>query len=188
MSDWTRVKWTEARQIAEALELEPEEWPDARVTPQQGLALFLKQREAQDAIQYLGQALPRFEAVAWAAHEVGRQPGDLAPLQRQAMDRVLRWLGEPTEDFRLAVRAAGDKAKNGSPEQILAQAVFFSGGSMSEPDLPAVLPPLRLCGRFAAAAVILSCLQAADPAAAMQQAIASGNQVAAGGIEAVSAA
>ena len=104
------------------------------------------------------------------------------------MDRVLRWLGEPTEDFRLAVRAAGDKAKNGSPEQILAQAVFFSGGSMSEPDLPAVLPPLRLCGRFAAAAVILSCLQAADPAAAMKQAIASGNQVAAGGIEAVSAA
>lgn len=188
MSEWTRVKWTEARQIAEALELDPEEWPAPEVSPQDGLALFQQGRETPDVLQYLGQALPRFEAVAWAAHVLERHADGLAPLQRQALDRVQRWLGEPTDAFRRAAYEAAGRARANSAEQMLAEAVYFSGGSVSEPDLPAVLPPQSVCGRFAAGAVTVACQRAADPAAAMQAAIAAGDRVARGGIEALSKA
>lgn len=190
MSEWTRVKWTEARQIAEALGDDADGWPAPEVTPQQQFQALRKDGSADDALYYLGQALPRFEAVAWAAREIERQAKakPSAPLQRQALDRVLRWVDEPTDDYRRAALEAAERARSDSPEHLLGQAVFMSGGSIAPPDLPAVIPPHHVCGNLAATAVLVACHRDADPAAAKQRALDAGDRVACDGLQALSPA
>ena len=78
---WTRVKWTEAGQVTAILG-----WKAAAGDPSPGQpprayfdALRAAGRDA-DAVEFLSQALPRWEAVAWAARSVRdlSSPGDEA--------------------------------------------------------------------------------------------------------------
>jgi hypothetical protein len=68
---------------------------------------------------------------------------------------VLRWVLDPTEEHRRAAERAGADAAD-LPAGYLAQAVFFSGGSLIAPNLPVVEPPPFLANRVIAGAILMA--------------------------------
>lgn len=185
--EWNQVRWTEAHQIASLMGVEEEALPEPGVSPERHFAALRAVGDRYAAIGFIGHALPRFEALAWAARvlETEATTRALRPADRQALDHALRWLGEPGEDARRAAMAAADAAGERSPERMLATGVFFSGGSISAPDLPAIAPQPELAGRFAAIAVTLAAARADGRDALLDRALDLGGRVAADGMEAL---
>lgn len=170
-----------------AMELGDGAPPPAGVSPRD---YFVERRRAGDlefASAFLAHALGRFEAVAWAARFLDERADGLPPLDRQALDHALRWLGEPTEAHRVAAGDAADAAGARSAERLLAAAAFMSGGSIAPPDLPPVHPAPELCGRLAGAAVAIAAHRDTDRAAAFGRALDLGEAVASGGVDALAA-
>lgn len=185
MAGWDQVKWTQARQVAELMGLDSSVFESAETDPETG---YRKLREGGDmpvAVRYLGHALPRFEAVAWAAHLLEDWSRATPPgvAERQALDCAIRWIEEPSEEYRRAAQEAARRADDNSAERLVADAVFMSGGSISQPDLPPVQPPQQACGSFAASAVIVAAYRSADPKAALAAACEAGEKVAAQGVQ-----
>lgn len=183
MSDWNLIRMTQARQVAELMEFDPTDLPDedAGVEP---YYRALRQRSPADALDFIGHALPRLEAVAWAAHVLDQESRRRALSQRDrlALDSALRWTGDPDDANRRRARDAADGAGPRSPERLLGYAVFFSGGSLSEPDLPPVLPPASVCGRLAANAVKIAAYRSEVPEAVFARALDLAEQVAEKGV------
>lgn len=187
MEDWTKVKWTEARQVAELMGVDEDSRPAEGIKPN---AYYAERRTAGDleqAVAFIGHALPRHEGVAWAAQVLDERAREekLKPRDRQALDVAMRWVGEPNDDHRRAAYEAAGTASENSAESLLALAVYFSGGSIAPPDLQPVLPPPEISGRLGSAAVIVAAHRSADSKAAMARALDLGEQVAAKGIEAL---
>lgn len=76
---------------------------------------------------------------AWHAERPNPPPAVMAVYQA-----VFRWLHEPTDERRRETETAQKAAPAGALGTSLAQAVFFSGGSVLPPNLPEVLPPRTL--------------------------------------------
>jgi hypothetical protein len=184
---WNQVRWTEAHQIASLMGQADEDLPEPGVTPDQHFAGLGAQGDRLGAVSFLGHALPRFEALAWAARILEQETAtrELRRPDRQALDHALRWLGEPNDAARRAAHDAAEAASERSPERMLAMGVFFSGGSISDPDLPAVPPAPELAGRFAAVAVTLAAARAEDGNAVLDRALALGERIAAEGTSAL---
>jgi hypothetical protein len=187
VAGWTQVKWTQARQVADLMKLDPSFLDDSQADPEAGYRKLRELGEMGSAVRYLGYALPRFEAVAWAAHvlEGWTRQSTLSASECQALDCVQRWLEEPNEEYRRAAHKAGESVTSNSPQRLLTDAVFMSGGSISEPDLPPVQPAPHICGALAASAVLASAYSTADPKTALAAACDEGEKVAAAGAKAL---
>jgi hypothetical protein len=103
----------------------------------------------------MGVALPRYEAIVWAARAVR----ELAPVEPntpegEALKAVLLWLQDPSDSRRRTAFDVAQRAAEGSPQRLCALAVFFSGGSMAPETLQPVPPPKDVAGKFAAGAVL----------------------------------
>lgn len=155
---WSAVRWTEARQVFRLLE-----WPDRRaegldlgLPPQAFFDALRRNGRLVEAAQFLAAALPRWEAIAWAARTVRdeRTDGEREPSEAEALKRALLWLQDPSDARRRAAFEAARVAPSGSPEGQTALAVFFSGGSLAPPDRDAVPPEAHTTGRLAGGAVI----------------------------------
>lgn len=179
MGGWSQVKWTQAGQIADMIGA-PGEVGDLEASPEAGYRALRTRSDLNLAVRYLAQALPRFETAAWATNLLDKRSRSigLGPCERQALDHAMRWVEEPTDDYRRATFEAGGRAPANSPERILASAVFMSGGSISEAELPAVQPAQQVCGQLAAAAVIVAAYRSDDPTAALTAACDLGEKVA----------
>lgn len=182
MGNWSQVKWTEAGQVAELLGWKDDLGEDARAAPD---AFFAKLREAgrdQDAAYFLGQALPRYEAVVWAARVVR----DLAPAAARdsdALNATLNWVADPSEGLRRAAYEAATAADTGSPARMAALAVFFSGGSMAPEGQAAVPAPRATGGKLGAAAVLMATIQSEDKKKSLAWALDQGADIAANGLK-----
>lgn len=155
MGDWTTIRMAQARQVAELMGVKEDDLPDAEVPTRARYDALRKDGALEEATDFIGHALPRLEAVGWAARVVDDESRK-RPLHRRdrlALDHVLRWLGDPDDTKRRGVFDAAQAATEGGPEQLLGYAVFFSGGSMAPADLQPILPPPGTAGRFAAGAV-----------------------------------
>jgi hypothetical protein len=187
MGSWNHVTWTQASQVAELMDLDLSFLQDPEADPETAYRSLRDRGDVAVALRYLALALPRLEAVAWAARTlrdwVGKDPPRVA--ERQALDSVLRWLEEPSDEYRRAAHEAGRRAPRNSAGQVLSDAVFMSGGSISEPDLPPVQPPLHACGSFAAAALLAGAYETSNPAEALVAACDAGDKVAALGLKAL---
>src|SRR5690606_23500096 len=104
---------------------------------------------------------------------------------RQALDHCLRWVGEPTDDRRRTCQQAAEAAGGSSAEALLGYAVFFSGGSISLPELDPVQPHPALAGRMATSAVIVAAHRSGNAATVFAGALGTGEQVAARGLGAL---
>ena len=190
MSDWGRVKWSEARQVCAILD-----WPEEQAAaPLDGApsafyaALRAAGREA-DAANFLGQALPRLEAVAWAARSVRDLQGAARKgPEAAALKAALLWIQDPTESRRRAAYDAAAAADAASAEALAALAVFYSGGSVAPPDCPPLPAPRDAAGRFAAGAVLVAAARAPDMAAALGKCLDAGEALASEGLAAGAAA
>lgn len=187
MAGWDQVKWTQARQVADLMKLDISTLRNPDADPESGYRELRERDETSVAIRYIGHALPRFEAVAWAAHLLRgwSDSANLGVAERQALDSTMRWLEEPTDEYRRAALQAAEAADGNSAEQLLGYAVFMSGGSISEPDLPAVQPPPEVCGRLAVSAILVSAYRTANPPDALAAACEAGEKVASLGAKAL---
>lgn len=188
---WNQIRWTEARQIASLMGVDEAAMPDEGTTPEAHYRALRDGGDRTGAILFLGAALPRLEAIAWAARILEQEASDraLKAAQRQALDHVLRWLGDPSDQSRRATRDAADAAGDRSAEGLLALGVFFSGGSISEPDLPPVPPGPGVAGRLAAGAIIQAAARAPERRnAVIDRALDLGERIAGDGTRALEAA
>lgn len=181
---WSKVKWTEAAQVAVLLDDEADLGEDGRTKPK---VYFEKLREGgqlNEATFFLGQALPRFETVAWAARtvrdlrETPLKPGPDA----DALKATLLWVQDPSDTRRRAAFDAANRIKGASAERLVALAAFFSGGSITPADVAPVPAPKEAAGRFSAGAVLLAAVATADKNAALNKALDAGSVMADQGV------
>lgn len=182
MKRWKQVRWTEAGQITAILG-----WPASEHDAAPPEALFDRLRQDgrdDDAAMFLGQALPRYEVVAWAAQAVrDLAPPDLAPRDAEAMNATLRWLRDPSDNRRRAAFDAAAEASDTSPQRMCALAVFFSGGSLAPADLDPLLAPKDSVGKFAAGAVLTAATRSGRRQEGLRAALALGDALAVGSEE-----
>ncbi len=178
---WTRVKWTEAGQITAILgwKAAPEDPPAANPPRAYFDALRASGRDA-DAVEFLSQALPRWEAVAWAARMVRDLGAPADEADARALKAALLWVQDPTEDRRRAAQTAAEDAEPDSPARLAALAAFYSGGSMSPPEAEILPAPRDAAGRFAAGAILTAAARTADMDAALAASLGAGSAIAAG--------
>lgn len=184
---WSVVKLTEAHQVEALIGDDPDFRSDPDVAVRAGYDRLRATGRTSAALEYLGHALPRLEAVSWAARIVAdaaaaREP---APRARQALDKALRWLDDPTEAHRRAAGLAADAAGKLGAEQCLARAVFYSGGSVAPAGAGLLHPPPHACARFAVSAIEQVAYDSDDTAAFLLTALDLGEAVAERGIEAL---
>jgi hypothetical protein len=180
MGGWDRVPWTQARQIAQLIDPAREDLPPQSITPEAYFASLVGDKRHEEAVTFLGHAVPRFEAVQWATQAVVRiDPAPSAP-RLQARTAIAAWIGDPDDATRRSAWSAGQAAPDSSPERLLGHAIFLSGGSIAPPDLPAVNPDPELAGRLAAAAVIMAAHRTPDAVRHLEQALADGEAIAQG--------
>lgn len=94
----------------------------------------------QDAIRFLGCALPPRIAVGWAIESGCPDLNCDKPLA----EAIQRWIESGKETNRQAVQHALVHVDAAKPHQWLAQAVLYSGGSLGSADQPVVTPPPHL--------------------------------------------
>ncbi len=184
---WTAVRLTEARQVAALMGLDRDDQPAPDVSVRRHFDVLRNGGQRFAALDYLGHALPRLEAIAWAARIVadaaaGEPP---PPRARQALDVALRWLEEPSELHR---RAAGDAAEaipRPVAERLLASAVFYSGGSIAAAGAAPVMPPEHIAARYAVGAIRAVVHRDHDPAEALTRALTLGERIAEQGLAAL---
>lgn len=187
MTDWSQVKWAEAKQVIDLMDSKESATPEAGIAPQEHCRRLVEQGELEQAVMFIGHALPRFDSAAWAAQRLEESAGHrgVEGADRQALDRALRWVGDPTDEHRRAAYEAAEEAGDDSPERLLGLAIFLSGGSLAPEDLPPVLPEPKLCGRLAASAVVTACLRLDKPEQRLRGAIEAGEKVASKGVQAL---
>ena len=132
-ASWSRSTWTDAGQLANLIDPDADSSEAVGQTPPAWFARLVGRGDLTEACEFLAHALPRYECVVWAAQ---------ALLETGAVDRadpavvaILRWIDNPDDATRRAAGAAADAVRNASAPKLLANAVFFSGGSIAPPDL-----------------------------------------------------
>ncbi|RZM35847.1 MAG: hypothetical protein EOP67_09600 [Sphingomonas sp.] len=184
---WGAVRLTEARQVAALMGIDVDDRPSADVPVRTHYDALRAGNRRSAALQYLGHALPRLEAIAWAARIVADTAAACPPPRRarHALDVALRWLEEPTEVHRRAAGAAAEAISQPVAERLLASAVFFSGGSIVAANASPVVPPDHVAARYAVGAIDDATRRATDPGAALETALILGERIAERGMAAL---
>lgn len=127
------------------------------LSPAAFLQRLIDERQFLDAVRFLAYALPKREAIWWAARCARLAAGTaLPPEQQAALEVTDRWCAQPSEELRRAAMAASEKAQLKTPAGCAALAVFFSGGSLAPPNAPVVPPADDLTARTVTGAVLMA--------------------------------
>jgi hypothetical protein len=161
---WDAVQWSLASQIADLFKLS--ETGGALLTdtasPESFFAELRKAGALDDALAFMGLALPRRMAIAWGREcvlKTGREVR-LRPADTVALSAVAAWLEDPSDERRWVAYEAANNAELESPEALLALAVFLSGGSISPPGTPQPVPAApELTGKLVGGAVTLAAVR-----------------------------
>lgn len=114
-----------------------------------------------DAVRFLPHALPSRRAIWWGclcAWDLMAAVGG-AESERAALDAALAWVLQPSEELRRAAETPARTATLQSPAGCLAQAAFWSGGSMVGPHLPMVPSSSHATPRLVGGAVLRSAIR-----------------------------
>ncbi|SFJ95224.1 hypothetical protein [Caulobacter sp. UNC279MFTsu5.1] len=178
MRRWKQVKWAETGQITEILG-----WPKTGHDADPPEAFFdrlIEEGRDDDAAMFLGQALPRFEVVAWAARTVQDLSLPSSAHDAEALKATLLWLQDPSDGRRRAAFQIAEQSHGASPQKMCALAAFFSGGSVASADVEPVLPPKDTAGAFAAGAVLTAATDSGRREEGLRTALALGDALASG--------
>lgn len=173
---WPSTVWTQARQVTALLD-----WPALPGDDAAPAAFFVALRAAGrevEAAQFLGLALPRYEAVAWSARAltgyVERESPDGAALRA-----VHDWLRAPSDALRRMAARVAEPIREATPAKLCATAVLLSGGSLTPVDAPPVPAPRHATGMLAAAAILAAVFASENPASHLAYALDLGAAIAA---------
>jgi hypothetical protein len=108
-----------------------------------------------DAIPYTARLLPKKAAVWWGCLCVWNvaRPAPSAKIEA-ALQSVVKWLRDPSEENRRACDAAAKTVGNNQAAGMLATAAFLSEGSMSLPGQPVVKPEPHFTAKLVGQAVL----------------------------------
>lgn len=184
MTIWARVPWTEAGQIVALLGSKTDDAePGAAEDPKTYFDKLVGSDALVDAATFIGVALPRLEAVQWAARVLSPATAlESKPYRKRLSDGIRRWLDNPDETRRRELWSIVAERDTPSPEWLLASAIFFSGGSIAPEDVAHVQPPPEVCGKLAASAVIAAAHETDEPASALRKAVLAGDLIASKGL------
>jgi len=185
MTDWTRVKWTEAGQVIDLLDWASPSEEVGRTRPQAYFQDLRKASRLEDAVFFLGMALPRHETVTWAARSV-RDISEGRERPRPDIDALraaLLWVQDPSEPRRRAAFEAAKLANHACAERLAAMAVFLSGGSLAPDNVQPVPAPTDVAGRIGAGAILVAASKRPDRVAAINHALDEGDAIARWGVD-----
>ena len=161
------------QEISEPIDFDSEEAPkllQEKQSPQEYLEALTQQELLSDALRFLAYALPKREAVWWAALCVRRGSGEsLTDEDASALEATEQWVKEPTEDNRRAAMKAAEAGEFGTAACWPAVGAFWSGGSMGPPDTPVVPPGDDLTGKAVSGAVMVGAVLIEPEKAAEKQ-------------------
>jgi hypothetical protein len=179
MSEWANVRWTEAAQIMRLLGYLVDDDDPEPVLPDAHFGELVARESYSDAVTFLAVALPRFDAVTWAARILEAHPSQpKLSADRAALAAVLDWLDDPSDLKRRTANTLAEKAALNSPEQLLALATFMSGGSIAPEDINPILPPPEVCGKLVSAAILAYAFDSPDPQLVLIEALEAGSLLA----------
>jgi hypothetical protein len=179
MDDWAMVQWSQARQITDILGWKGQAAPRFGTTPAACFADLKASDRGDDAIAFMGLALPRYEAIVWAADVLARFGNPERDLdEMRAFEIARQWIGSPSDSLRRRCFELADALAEVGPEKLLLLAIFLSGGSIAPEDLQPVHPREELTGRLAGAVVLLTVSASPDRALATGEALAMGDKMA----------
>jgi hypothetical protein len=147
--------------VCSRFEVEEGSPPPDGSAPREYFERLCREEQYDLAIEFLAHALPARAAAWWGClclWNVAR-PAPPPPVDA-ALAAALGWVLDPTEEQRRAAESAAADADD-LPAGHLAQAVFFSGGSLIAPNLPVVEPPPFHAQRAVAGAILLAAGQTA---------------------------
>jgi hypothetical protein len=138
-----------------------------QLSPDAYLDLLIEKEQWVDAIRLLAFALPKREAVWWAAGCVrAHLPADAPPKVLEALKSAEAWVYKPTEENRWAAKEAGEKVGYDKPACWATMGAFWSGGSLVPAHLPSVTPSPAFAPGAVAGAILM--VGAQDPAKVME--------------------
>lgn len=172
--DWTLSTWADAGQLAASVNRAGVPAAARGMAPARWCETLRQQGESAQAATFMAHAMPRYECVMWAVRALIDLGVDRAD---PALVAALRWIDNPSDALRRAAAAAGEVADDDSPQALLCQAIFLSGGSISGEDLPPIQPPPDVCAKLASAAVLVRAYALDDPQAALARALATGDSI-----------
>ncbi|WP_206244453.1 DUF6931 family protein [Novosphingobium terrae] len=177
MSEWRSIHLTQARQVA-ALMGVTKDLPAPEVSVRARYEA-LKAEDPAQALTFLAHALPRFEAILWAAGMLAQAHGPAPSRKQQTVRAAIRhWVDRQDDAARRAVYDSAQPLARDLPERSLAGAIFYSGGSIAPLDTPPVLPVPGLANRLAALAVIEAAYLSGDATGFIEDALEQAEAVA----------
>jgi len=123
------------------------EWLLVCSSPSRFLEHCLEQRLFADAVEFLAYWLPSREAVWWGVLGMWWRREEETEAFSSALDAVIRWLQEPTDPQRRALREFGRTFDKKEPIAMLCESVFWTGNLSLQPDFPNVDPPEGIANR-----------------------------------------
>ena len=110
-----------------------------------------------DAIRFLAQAMPIRESIWWGLLCVWRVFGP-TPEEKEvwAIQSVIQWVNDPNETRRRAASSAAHAVGNSTAPGCLANAVFWSGGSIAKVGMPTAHAPETSAAKAVGGAILLA--------------------------------
>lgn len=131
------------------------EFLDKELSPKDYLNTLLEKEYFADSIIFLAHALPKREAIWWAClcskavTNKKTKADDLASLTMAE-----KWVYEPDEKKRRMCGTLAEKGEYRSAQNWAAAAVFWSGGSITKEDEPAMEPAAYLYAHAVSGAIL----------------------------------
>ena len=183
--DFVRVPAAKAHEICAKVELEE---PARQLLRQEDSPkAYLERLRARelhaDAVRFLAAGLPKREAVWWSCVSLRQLAGGKLPSpDEEAVVTAEAWVYKPAQPACEAAGALAEEAGYGTPAALAAAAAHWAGDTLAPADQPKVQPAESLTPGAVANALILAASQApeGDPAAAFEQILERGAQIAQG--------
>jgi hypothetical protein len=132
----------------------------AAPTADGALRVLLDGDAPEATVELLAHALPKREALWWAATCVRERLPDPAPKgEVQMLEAAEEWVRKPSDEQRRATYALAGVNGMDSPAGVVAAGVFFAGDSLAPAGQQAVPPPGHLVGVMVSNAIKLSAVR-----------------------------
>lgn len=129
------------------------------MTPAQFLDTLEQQALYLDAVRFLAHKLAVNVAIRWG-HTCVKElaPSQPDPRSEPAMSATTRWLQLPDDSARRHARETADQSGVDTAAGCLAMAVALSGGSITPPGAPEIVPPPYSANKLVAASIMVAVL------------------------------
>jgi hypothetical protein len=129
------------------------------LSPSRYVELLEKQKLFRDAVLFLAYGLPAQLSIRWGCRccreFLTEQQIEETKVSLEAAET---WTESPSDESRWAARDAAEKDGVRTPADLLAMAIFFSGGSVTPPNTPETPPPAYVTQKMTAGSIQVSVL------------------------------